>query len=123
MRNTTGITATATGFQALMTNTTGDSNTAIGVSTRFLSNTTGIEQHRPLALRALDNNTTGSNNIALGVECRRCNVTTAENVICIGAERVWCERERPVALSATFLAKRLLPARRFTLIQTTGWER
>jgi hypothetical protein len=62
----TGDDNTATGFQALRINSGGSGNTAIGDG-------------------ALLNNTTGSGNIALGTAAGQ-NVTTANNVICIGAE-------------------------------------
>jgi hypothetical protein len=65
LSNTTGITNTADGEDALESNTTGNGNTAIGVS-------------------ALSNNISGSTNIALGFEAGTA-VTTADNVICIGA--------------------------------------
>jgi len=62
--NTTGSFNTATGYQALFNNA-GDSNTAIGRA-------------------ALASNTTGTGNTALGFGAGD-NVTTASNVICIGA--------------------------------------
>ena len=65
LNNTTGTNNTATGFQALMANTTGGFNTAVG-------------------LNALVNNTGGSSNTALG-DSAGFNVTTADHVICIGA--------------------------------------
>ncbi len=60
-----GANNTATGFQALKANTTGGFNTAIG-------------------LNALVNNIGGSSNTALG-DSAGFNVTTANHVICIGA--------------------------------------
>jgi Chaperone of endosialidase len=62
--NTVGFDNTAIGFSALLDNT-GDQNTAIGAG-------------------ALGLNTTGGNNIALGY-LAGLGVTTANNVICIGA--------------------------------------
>jgi trimeric autotransporter adhesin len=64
--NITGDTNTATGFQALFSNTTGDGNTAIGFN-------------------ALHNNSTGTSNTAVGISAG-IGITTASNVICIGAE-------------------------------------
>ena len=63
--NTTGTFNTATGERALYSNSTGGGNTAVG-------------------LFALQVNTTGNSNIALGFQAGF-NVTTASNVICIGA--------------------------------------
>jgi hypothetical protein len=64
-RNTVGTNNTATGFSALFFNTTGSFNTAVG-------------------LNALIHNTTGSSNTTLG-DSAGFNVTTADHVICIGA--------------------------------------
>ena len=64
--NITGDTNMATGFQALFSNTTGDGNTAIGFN-------------------ALHNNGTGTSNTAVGISAG-IGITTASNVICIGAE-------------------------------------
>ena len=60
----TGNDNTATGVNALSSNTTGDNNTATGYN-------------------ALSSNTTGSNNIALGAEAGG-NLTTGSNNIDIG---------------------------------------
>jgi hypothetical protein len=65
LSNTTGINNTATGFQALTANTTGGFNTASGIN-------------------VLANNTTGSSNTAIG-DSAGFAVTTADHVICIGA--------------------------------------
>ena len=62
--NTTGIENTTVGYQAIAFNTTGSSNTAIGI----------------YALSA----STGNSNTALGQRAG-VGVTTADNVICIGA--------------------------------------
>ena len=62
--NTTGGGNTATGTSALFQNTTGEGNTAIGASALFFS--------------------TGTRNTALGINAGAM-VTTASNVICIGA--------------------------------------
>jgi uncharacterized coiled-coil protein SlyX len=79
--NTTGNNNTATGFQALRSNTTGNDNTAHG-EIALDSNTTG-STNTAIAFSALINNTTGHDNIAVGFA--EGNVTTASNVICIGA--------------------------------------
>ena len=79
--NTTGTFNTATGFQALE-NSTGDRNTANGADA-LLSNTSGI-QNTADGNNALRNNVSGSGNVALGAEAAS-GVTTANNVICIGA--------------------------------------
>jgi len=73
---------TATGAGALLSNTIGDHNTANGAFALF-SNTTGVE-NTAIGERALHSNTTGSFNTALG-DSAGINVTTANNVICIGA--------------------------------------
>jgi Chaperone of endosialidase len=96
--NTTGNDNTATGFHALESNTTGGGNTALGNGALFgnsvgfdntavglsaLLNTTG-DQNTAIGVGALGLNTTGGNNIALGY-LAGLDVTTANNVICIGA--------------------------------------
>ena len=80
--NTTANSNTAIGRAALSTNTTGTNNTAIG-RVALTSNTTGIA-NTALGAGALLDNTTGSGNVALGDSSGQ-NVTTAGNVICIGA--------------------------------------
>ena len=81
--NTTGNSNTATGFHALDSNTIGINNTADGVSA-LGSNTTG-SANTSSGFGALFNNTTGGGNIALGYNAGS-NVTTANNVICIGTD-------------------------------------
>jgi Chaperone of endosialidase len=96
--DTVGAANTAVGFFALTRNSTGDSNTANGSGALF-SNTTGTENtasgadalddnetgiaNTAIGVRALEQNTTGNFNTALG-ENAGINVTTADNVICIG---------------------------------------
>ena len=80
--NTTGSFNTANGADALDDNTTGTNNTAIGSEALF-DNTTGGD-NTAIGNQALLFNTTGAENIALGVTAGQ-NVTTANNVICIGA--------------------------------------
>jgi hypothetical protein len=79
---TIGSSNTANGSQALFRNTEGESNTANGVQALF-NNTTGSNNTANGAL-ALGRNRTGSGNTALG-EQAGIGVTTADNVICIGA--------------------------------------
>ena len=79
LSNTTGNN-TATGFQALVNNITGDHNTADG-NTALLSNTTGFANTASGA-GALFINASGTFNTALGFEAGA-NVTTASNVIAI----------------------------------------
>jgi uncharacterized coiled-coil protein SlyX len=74
---------TATGDYALFSLTTGARNTAIGGDFVLFSNTTG-SFNTAIGVDALDFNATGSSNIALGAFAGS-NVTTAGNVICIGA--------------------------------------
>src|SRR6266545_6190247 len=80
--NTSGQFNTAIGFGALDLNSVGDSNTAIGTSA-MQANTTG-SNNTAIGLLALEQNTTGDPNIALGVDAG-IDVTTASDVICIGA--------------------------------------
>jgi trimeric autotransporter adhesin len=97
--NTTAGGNTAIGYQALHSNTTSDGNTAVGEFA--LANTTGYS-NTAMGDVALGENSTGANNTAIGhVALERCttgsrntalgenggyNVTTANNVICIGSE-------------------------------------
>jgi uncharacterized coiled-coil protein SlyX len=77
-----GVQNTAIGAAALLRNTTGSFNTATGVDA-LLSNTTG-GGNTASGDAALFNNTTGIGNTALGFGAGS-GVTTASNVICIGA--------------------------------------
>jgi len=79
--NTTGFSNTATGFSALKGNTTGSANTAIGSSALLVSNG---DFNTAIGFSALQSNTTGQLNVALGIGAGFA-VTTANNVICIGA--------------------------------------
>ena len=96
--NTTGAQNTAIGDQALLLDTTGHSNTATGSLALLInngiqntangaaalgSNSTG-NANTAIGDGALINNTAGSGNIALGATAGD-NVTTANDVICIGA--------------------------------------
>ena len=99
LNNTTGANNTATGEAALFFNTTGAFNTAVGASV-LLTNTTG-NANTALGSDALSSNTTANNNTAIGGDALNGNttgsgntvvgfnsgfaVTTANNVICIGA--------------------------------------
>ena len=80
--NTGGTSNTATGFRALQNNTVGADNTAIGRAA-LLQNTTGAG-NTAVGRFALFFNTTDGNNTALGFNSGTA-VTTANNVICIGA--------------------------------------
>jgi len=73
---------TANGYQALFRNTTGGDNTATG-DLALARNTTGTN-NTAVGSGALFYNTRGNNNIALGINAGN-GVTTAVNVICIGA--------------------------------------
>ncbi|MGE5215180.1 MAG: tail fiber domain-containing protein [Nitrospirota bacterium] len=115
LSNTTGGGNTATGFEALLSNTTGESNTATGLLAlgsntegsyntaigplALASNTTGVE-NTTIGYEAITSNTTGSSNTAIGIyalsnstgnsntalgQRAGVGVTTADNVICIGA--------------------------------------
>jgi hypothetical protein len=99
LSNTTGTSNTAMGEAALFSNTTGAFNTAVGAGV-LLTNTTG-NANTALGLDALSSNTTANNNTAIGEDALNSNttgsgntvvgrnsgfaVTTANNVICIGA--------------------------------------
>ena len=73
---------TAIGWQALTANTTGLFNTAVGAAA-LIGNTTG-SNNTAIGNGALYFNTIGTNNTVLGLDAGM-NVTTANNVICIGA--------------------------------------
>jgi len=97
--NTTGILNTAIGADALSNNVIGSSNTAVGIGALFsntgnsntavgdnaLSANTLGDHNTAVGLQALFNNTTGGSNVAVGVNAGT-GVTTASNVICIGAQ-------------------------------------
>jgi hypothetical protein len=80
--NTGGIGNTAVGFQALFNNISNDNNTATG-KFALASNTIG-SGNTATGNSALAENISGINNTALGRLAGN-NVTTANNVICIGA--------------------------------------
>ncbi len=98
--NTEGFSNTATGFRALVSNITRNDNTANGVFA-LGNNTTGNNNtangdgalnhnttggfNAAMGAGALPNNTTGRSNTALGINAGT-GVTTADNVICIGAD-------------------------------------
>jgi hypothetical protein len=100
LNNTTGNGNTAMGEAALFSNTTGSFNTGVGDGV-LNSNTTG-SANTAVAFDALPSNTTGNNNTAIGEDALNSNttgsgntvvgfnsgfaVTTANNVICIGAQ-------------------------------------
>ena len=80
--NTSGTQNVAVGTAALASNTAGSFNTANGVDA-LQNNTTG-GNNTANGIAALRNNITGSDNTALG-DAAGVMVTTANNVICIGA--------------------------------------
>jgi hypothetical protein len=81
LSNTSGANNTATGGETLLDNTQGSNNTAAG---RFaLRHNISGNGNTAYGLDALVN-TTGNDNVALGHEAGS-GVTTASNVICIGA--------------------------------------
>ena len=105
LSNTTGETNTANGTFALFSNTIGFGNTAVG-ATALLNNTggggkAGGSANTAVGVNALGANTTGAFNTAMGLNALANNingvanvalgngagsgVTTADNVICIGA--------------------------------------
>jgi hypothetical protein len=80
--NMTGSGNTAAGVIALANNTAGNSNTAYGGAALF-SNNIGAE-NTAVGAAALELNTSGGRNIAIGYRAG-INVTTANNVICVGS--------------------------------------
>jgi Chaperone of endosialidase len=80
--NDTGFGNTAVGYQALFNNISNDNNTATGKFALF-NNTIG-SGNTANGVSALAQNISGINNTALGLLAGN-NVTTADNVICIGA--------------------------------------
>lgn len=81
--NTTGSSNTANGSQALYANTTGTGNTAIGRSA-LQTASTGVD-NTALGYNALIGNTTGSNNVGIGVVAGA-NTTTGGYNISIGKQ-------------------------------------
>jgi len=75
--NTTGVSNTASGYQALYSNTTGVNNTASGVQALY-SNTTGAS-NTASGLQALYYNTTGYSNTASGLQALYYNTTGYSN--------------------------------------------
>ena len=98
--NTTGIANTAIGLHAMSSNTTGTSNTASGVSA-LSSNTTG-NNNTGIGVDALINST-GSDNTALGTGAGG-GVTTARNVICIGANVAGADADNSCYIGQIFNA-------------------
>ena len=80
--NNTGFRNTAVGQAALFQNVGGDDNTAVGRGA--LSSNTDGNANTAVGRDALDHNTTGFSNTALGASAGA-NISTASNVICIGA--------------------------------------
>lgn len=79
--NTIGSNNTAIGYSALSGNNTAPWNTAVGSSALFVNSTGAL--NTAVGVSALGANTIGSGNVALGSGAGL-NVTTANNVICIG---------------------------------------
>jgi uncharacterized coiled-coil protein SlyX len=82
LNNTTGSNNTAVGTIALLNNTTGDFNTANGFNA--LTRNTNGASNTAIGDFALADNISGNGNTALGAGAGH-NVTTANDVICIGA--------------------------------------
>jgi hypothetical protein len=76
------VSNTASGLEALFSNTTGSNNTADGLLA--LENNTAGHDNTAQGFQALKSNTTGNNNIALGSNAGG-NLTTGSNDIDIGA--------------------------------------
>ena len=79
--NTYGVRNTAAGVEALLSNVIGNYNTADGF--RALHSNTSGSFNTAIGDETLYNNTWGGGNVALG-NAAGLNVTTANNVICIG---------------------------------------
>ncbi len=75
--NTTGADNTGSGYEALDSNTTGNANTASGFQALF-SNSSGI-QSSAVGSGALYSNTTGNNNLAFGFQALYSNATGSYN--------------------------------------------
>jgi len=75
--NTTGTNNVASGFQALLNNTTGSNNVASGRNA-LSGNTTG-SSNVASGSQALLSNTTGGNNVASGFQALRNNTTGSDN--------------------------------------------
>jgi hypothetical protein len=76
--NTTGISNTAIGLNALLVNTTGIQNTALGLSS-LQCNTIGTN-NTAVGINALCSNTTGVRNTAVGQQSLRSNTTGINNI-------------------------------------------
>jgi len=76
--NTTGNSNTAIGFNSLYSNTTGNSNTAIGFNSLY-SNTTGVN-NIAIGFSSLYSNTTGNSNTAIGFNSLYSNTTGVNNI-------------------------------------------
>jgi hypothetical protein len=98
--NTVGGGNTANGFAALGNNTTSSFNTANGANA-LLNNITGGDSNTAIGYEALKNNTTGSDNIALGAFSGGA-VTTADQVICIGAGVTGANEDNGCFIGAIF---------------------
>ena len=81
--NSGGVRNTASGDRALYSNTTGGYNTAYGAGALAL-NVEGVS-NTAVGFNALNNQVSGNGNTALGIRAGS-GVTTASNVICIGAD-------------------------------------
>ena len=79
--NITGTDNTAVGLEALLSNNEGSENTAIGANALIISTGT---VNTAIGAGALAHNTTGGGNTVLGAFAGS-GITTANNVICIGA--------------------------------------
>jgi hypothetical protein len=98
--NTVGGGNTANGFAALGNNTTSSFNTANGANA-LLNNITGGDSNTAIGYEALKNNTSGSGNIALGAFSGGA-VTTADQVICIGAGVAGANEDNGCFIGAIF---------------------
>jgi len=75
--DTSGSYNTATGFSSLFSNISGSNNTAAGAESLF-SNTTGVNNNAD-GYQSMYHNTTGSNNVATGYQALNNNTTGAYN--------------------------------------------
>ncbi|HZR06476.1 MAG TPA: tail fiber domain-containing protein [Candidatus Udaeobacter sp.] len=80
----TGSNNTAIGNEALRNYVSGDRNTAVGSRALWSTEGSGID-NTAVGYNALNGITSGNGNIAIGLEAGS-NVTTANNVICIGSD-------------------------------------
>jgi hypothetical protein len=116
------ISNTASGTNALLSNTEGDANTANGLNA-LLSNTTG-GANTAVGLNALSSNTEGSSNTAVGLNALRNNTVGSYNTALGQAADVFGNLSNATAIGAQALVeesnKIQLGSSRVTKVNTSG---